>query len=233
MNLVWLHSAHKGSELLLLLAIADNADDHGRAWPGIELLSRKTRLTTRGVQYALRKLLTADDPEVDVTKRGAKGRSNEYQVRTKSLRLKPVRLDEDDGTDSTKPASSEPSGNHQIEPKGASPLSDSGLAEVYGYWRESRGKTRSTYDRISEGRRKKIASRLGEFSAEDLKRAIDGVGCDPWPDRPQHDDITIIFRSHEQVEKFLDLADEGPAKKKFTPQEIARRAIELEEEEAA
>lgn len=232
MNLVWLHSSHKGSELLLLLAIADNADDNGKAWPGIDLLARKTRLTTRGVQYALQKLLAADDPEVDVTKRGAKGRSNEYQLRTKTLRLKPVRLDEDDGTDSTKPASSEPSGNHQIEPKGASPLSDS-VADVYGYWRGSRGKTRSTYDQISEARRKKIATRLGEFSADDLKRAIDGVGCDPWPDRAKHDDVTIIFRSREQVEKFLDLADEGPARRGLTPQEIARRAVQLEQEEEA
>ncbi len=57
MNWVWEHSPHKGSALLLLLAIADNArDEDWAAWPGVATLRRKTRLSERNVQYILRTL---------------------------------------------------------------------------------------------------------------------------------------------------------------------------------
>lgn len=45
MSAVWDVSIHKGSNLLLLLAIADNANDQGYAWPGIDYLAQKTRLS--------------------------------------------------------------------------------------------------------------------------------------------------------------------------------------------
>jgi len=79
------------------------------------------------------------------------------------------------------------------------------VAEVYAYWCEQRGKTRSNYRAISPKRKDIIGKRLKEFTVDDLRHAIDGVGCDPWPDRKQHDDLTIIFRSQEQVDKFLEL----------------------------
>ena len=43
MTAVWEHSAQNGNTLLLLLAIADNANDLGYAWPGIEYLAKKIR----------------------------------------------------------------------------------------------------------------------------------------------------------------------------------------------
>ena len=51
MNWVWEHSTAKGSELLLLLDIADAADDQGRnAFPSISTLAAKTRMSRRTVQ---------------------------------------------------------------------------------------------------------------------------------------------------------------------------------------
>lgn len=50
MSDVWQLSGHKGSGLLLLLAIADAANDWGHAWPGQDTLAQKTRLTTRTVR---------------------------------------------------------------------------------------------------------------------------------------------------------------------------------------
>ena len=49
MTAVWEHSQHKGSALLLLLAMADNADDQGYCWPGIEYLATKIRMTAQSV----------------------------------------------------------------------------------------------------------------------------------------------------------------------------------------
>lgn len=57
MTWVWEHAEAAGTDLLLLLAIADSADDQGRnAWPSIADLSRKTRLDERTVQRRLKRL---------------------------------------------------------------------------------------------------------------------------------------------------------------------------------
>lgn len=54
MTLVWEKSQHKGSELLLLLAIADNANDQGLAYPSLNTLAKKTRLDRRHVKRLVR-----------------------------------------------------------------------------------------------------------------------------------------------------------------------------------
>lgn len=46
----------KGSQLLLLLAIADHAHDSGRAWPGIETLAGKIRMSARHTMRMLDEL---------------------------------------------------------------------------------------------------------------------------------------------------------------------------------
>ncbi len=56
MTEVWEYAQAKGSELLLLLAIADHADDKGKAYPSLQRLAHKTRLSKRNVQYLLKRL---------------------------------------------------------------------------------------------------------------------------------------------------------------------------------
>ena len=54
---VWEHSQHKGGTLLVLLALADNADnDTHLAWPSVADLARRSRMCRRQVQTILRKL---------------------------------------------------------------------------------------------------------------------------------------------------------------------------------
>lgn len=93
-----------------------------------------------------------------------------------------------------------------------SPTADTDdVRTVYEVWRTERGRTNSRYAKISEARRAKIRTRLREFSVDELVRAVRGVALDPWAERPHHDDITVIFRSREQVERFLSFADERAA----------------------
>jgi hypothetical protein len=87
------------------------------------------------------------------------------------------------------------------------------VRQVYDHWRTQRNRTHGRFRTITPNRRKKITSRLEEFTSEELIRAIDGVALDPWDERPRHDDITIIFRSQEQVEKFIALAENPPPQK--------------------
>jgi len=44
MSAVWKSSKHKGSALLLMLALADSADDVGMCWPGYKYLAEKIRM---------------------------------------------------------------------------------------------------------------------------------------------------------------------------------------------
>lgn len=58
MSWIFQHSEEKvPGRRLILLALADHAHDDGRcSWPSIETLAKKTRMSRRGVQKALRGL---------------------------------------------------------------------------------------------------------------------------------------------------------------------------------
>ncbi|MGH3993304.1 MAG: helix-turn-helix domain-containing protein, partial [Pseudonocardiaceae bacterium] len=76
MTWVWDHSPAAGTELLVLLAIADNADDTGaNAYPSTDTLARKTRLDTRTVQRVIRRLEKDGHVVVD---RGGGRAANRY-----------------------------------------------------------------------------------------------------------------------------------------------------------
>ena len=53
MSEVWEYSRHDGTHLLMLLAIADFADDDGRAYPAVATLARKCRMKPRNAQTIL------------------------------------------------------------------------------------------------------------------------------------------------------------------------------------
>src|ERR1044072_9077547 len=86
MTWVWEHSWVKGSELLLLLAIADHADDQGRnAWPSIARLAERTRVDRRTVQRLLRRLAQQGCLAVEHTD-GPRG-TNRYTVLMRTATL--------------------------------------------------------------------------------------------------------------------------------------------------
>lgn len=68
-----------GTDLLVLLAIADHTDENGaNAWPSVATLARKTRLNERTVQRITRKLANGGHLLVDSTTGGR--RSNRYRI---------------------------------------------------------------------------------------------------------------------------------------------------------
>lgn len=83
------------------------------------------------------------------------------------------------------------------------------LKDVYDHWRHVRGKTDRRYDRISPQRRQKIKTRLQEFTADELKQALSNVALDTWAERSKHDDITTLFKSHETVDRWLEMTGKG------------------------
>ncbi|MGH3450223.1 MAG: helix-turn-helix domain-containing protein [Haloechinothrix sp.] len=79
MNWVWEHSDAAGTELLMLLAIADHADDDGtNAWPSRTTLAAKTRLDERTVRRVIKRLEAAG--QLRVQRGHGRSNSNRYIV---------------------------------------------------------------------------------------------------------------------------------------------------------
>jgi hypothetical protein len=79
MSWVWQHSTAEGIERLVLLAIADQAGDDGaQAWPSVQRLASKTRVSVRTVQRAIRALEARGELAVQVNA-GMRG-ANLYTV---------------------------------------------------------------------------------------------------------------------------------------------------------
>lgn len=65
---VWELSTHGGTELLMLLAIADFADDDGYAYPSVPKLAVKCRMKPRNANYILASLQASGELEVRMNK---------------------------------------------------------------------------------------------------------------------------------------------------------------------
>ncbi len=68
---VWQHSKASGSALVLLLALADHADDAGEAWPSQTTLARLAKITDRQVRALLHDLVAAG--EIEIVGEGRRG----------------------------------------------------------------------------------------------------------------------------------------------------------------
>lgn len=65
MNAVWEYSRANANNLMVLLAIADNADDEGRAYPKQETIAKKARISVRTVQRCIQELRELGELEID------------------------------------------------------------------------------------------------------------------------------------------------------------------------
>jgi len=76
---VWENSRHNGGALLVLLALADFADNQGRAFPSIPTLAERTRVTDRQVRRTLNALVVSGELVIE-TRGGGRNLSNRYRV---------------------------------------------------------------------------------------------------------------------------------------------------------
>lgn len=65
-SLVWDRSRAKGSELLVLVLIADLTHEGRDAFPGLDYLAERARLTPRGLRYILHRLEAAGEIVIDM-----------------------------------------------------------------------------------------------------------------------------------------------------------------------
>lgn len=80
MTAVWSNSKQSGTRLLILLAIADHANDEGIAWPGMKSLAKKARLKSRvSVLRAIQEICRDGELEI-IESGGISGKTNRYQI---------------------------------------------------------------------------------------------------------------------------------------------------------
>ncbi|MFF0790401.1 helix-turn-helix domain-containing protein [Streptomyces spiralis] len=77
-NWVWARSESRNGARLVMLALADRADDNGCAWPSIDDLAERTKLSPRAVQKAINTLV--ESGELEVENGGGRHRSNRYRI---------------------------------------------------------------------------------------------------------------------------------------------------------
>ncbi|MCY1664598.1 helix-turn-helix domain-containing protein [Rhizobium sp. SL86] len=87
MSLVWSKAPVQGGELLLLLALADNANDHGAAFPSVPYLASKARMSDRNVQLCIRKL--ADSGFILIRPNAGPSGANKYVIDLRKLESLP------------------------------------------------------------------------------------------------------------------------------------------------
>lgn len=85
------------------------------------------------------------------------------------------------------------------------------VLEVFEYWKDRMGKKRAILDK---NRHRDLAWGIALYNAEQCKQAIDGCATSEWHmgknrNKTAYNDITLIFRDAEHVERFLDLYDEA------------------------
>lgn len=76
MSQVWDIEGIDSSECLILIALADHADDQGRCYPSIGRLAKRTKLSDRGVQKVISRLI--EKGFVSVSPCAGQGGSNLY-----------------------------------------------------------------------------------------------------------------------------------------------------------
>lgn len=75
---VWKNGPEKQAQLLVMLALADFANDEGICWPSMETLARKVRMTERGTRKIVAKLKA--DGWIAVKTGGGRHGCNQYTV---------------------------------------------------------------------------------------------------------------------------------------------------------
>lgn len=160
MSWVWDSGPKRQADRFVLLAIADNANDQGEAWPSIALLCRKTCMSERGVQTIIRRLQAEGWLCIETGK--GRRNCNLYTIKNPAgnapARAAPPHMDaETPHMDAKNPAphAPEPSYNHQKEPSSLSPSAP-----------KPKRKTRIPPDAVISEKQIQIAKDQGHTEAE-------------------------------------------------------------------
>lgn len=207
------HSDARLGARLVLLVLADHADEEGRhAYPSVDTIGQQARLSRRAVQGALRSL--AQDghiAEAGVSRYGTKS----YDVRIRpwdggaESAPAPSGADDDDGGRNPRheggaASAPDPSSNPSKEP---GDISDDPALAVFDEWRHLTGRTEGT--QFTPKRRTAVEARLRERPVmygdrlSEVRTAVAFVAGSKWHRDNGHTELAVICRNPEQIEGYL------------------------------
>lgn len=93
------------------------------------------------------------------------------------------------------------------------PLTSNCVQRVFAHWKAVMGKTKRTL--LDDKRKRRIEWAVKHYGADEACKAIDGCACSPFhmgdnDKKQRYNDLTLIFRDAEKVERFIVLADAPP-----------------------
>ncbi len=212
------------SQKIVLLALADSANDEGHCWPGMKSLVAKTSKTDRTIQAMIKELCDAGH----LTRREVPGKGCNYTVHPRTdFAPKPVHPRSDCATppkpvrDTPETVSGKPSKNHQEPPLVKSSASDDQpltIEEVVEDWNAMAVQVDLPVCRkITLARRRAFKARQREYpDMADWQRAFMCIRNTPWMhgenDRGWKADIDFLL----QAKSFTKLSEEayGQAKRR-------------------
>jgi hypothetical protein len=83
---IWENGPNSQADTLVLLALADFANDRGECWPSITSICKKSRLSNRGVQKVLARLKA--DGWLEIRAGGGRHQCNFYTIKTPNRSVK-------------------------------------------------------------------------------------------------------------------------------------------------
>lgn len=206
MSWVFKHSTESvPGRRLVLLSLADKADHDGTgAYPSVQTIANECRMSTRGVQYALRAL----EDSGQIEKRGIHPTygTNEWAVVMGAQSVQ-GRNPEHEGV---KPSSPEPSNSKPSSVDVARVREEADpFQHCFAYWQERTGHQRA---KPTADLRRKFQARLAEgFTVDDIRTGIDGIAVNGYVnDRGvKHDDFELVVRNGEKLRLNIARASAG------------------------
>lgn len=212
------------SQKIVLLALADSANDEGHCWPGMKSLVAKTSKSERTIQGVIKELVDAGH----LTRREVPGKGCNYSVHPRSdCAPQPSRPRSDNATppqtsrDTPAAAAGKPSKNHQEPSLVKSSASDDQpltIEEVVEDWNAMAVQVGlPTCRKITLARRRAFKARQREYpDMADWQRAFMCIRNTPWMhgdnERGWQADIDFLLQS----KSFTKLTEEayGQAKRR-------------------
>lgn len=216
---------------LVLIKLADNANDAGECWPSYQHIADQCEISKRSVMRHVDDLCSAGLLTKEERLGGPKGqKSNLYFLKLDSD-AKSLVTESHLGGDRESPVTSDtksPRTSHSsepvIEPVNKTDLvanAPAGVAEskhaddvqaVFEHWKTVMAKPRAKLD---DARRRLIQRAMkGGYTVDDLKKAIDGCRASPFhmgdnTQRTKYNGLDLILRNSEKIDGFMEKAGAG------------------------
>ena len=106
----------------------------------------------------------------------------------------------------------------QSRPAKAATVAPDLIVYVFEYWRDTMGKQKRAI--FSEERRLLIGAAIHDYGTETVMEAIRGCSLSAFhmganKQRKRYDSLDLILRNSDNIERFVQIADENPAAEPF------------------